>query len=146
MKILSKEYVYEYGVDSEEIGYDDVHGTHVIMDTQIPFTGLLYYKYDDGDLGSYCFYKDGYEDGDEVIFYGDGIVMEWNSYDRKTGSGTYRTYYENEVLMSELKVEKNHKEYRIWGENGNRIEEKEDPTGDDVRRMDKIVNKKPRFY
>jgi antitoxin component YwqK of YwqJK toxin-antitoxin module len=142
MKILSKEYVYEYGKDSEEIGYDIVYGTHVIMDTDIPYTGIVYSKYNDGDMASYCFYKDGYEDGDQVEFYGNGKVRSWNNFRRDMGKDEAREFYENGILKCMGKYDGDVcLEYKIWDENGNLIDEKKEPTVDDIRRMNKMIEK-----
>ncbi len=140
MKILSKEYIYEHGIDIDDIGYDPLLAIYVIMDTDIPYTGIGYSKYDDDEMESYSFYKNGYEDGEEAKFYPNGKIMSWNNFGSDSKKGESREWYENGILMRMGKFDGNVcLEYNIWDQNGNLIEKMKKPTGDDIRRMKKIV-------
>lgn len=70
--LLTKEFVLQNGID-----FENLHGEYcsdLILDKPEdkggkPFTGLTYELYKNGQLQYYCYYKDGFEDGQYVEFY-----------------------------------------------------------------------------
>ncbi len=138
MKVLSKEYIYEHGKDISEIRYDSVREIHVVLDTDVPYNGIGYSKYENNEMKSYCYYKDGLGDGESVEFYPIGKVKAWNNF--RMGTGECKEWYENEMLMSMGKFkDKICLEYRIWDEKGGLVELKKSPTEEDINRMKKRI-------
>ncbi|MBR3044946.1 MAG: hypothetical protein IKI45_10730 [Oscillospiraceae bacterium] len=99
LKILSMEYVIEHGIDWEddEIGFDEAN-FYYVCDLEGLFTGLLYEIYDNGNLMSYAFYKDGLKDGVEVKFYPSGKIHYYSVFCKGIITGRFYEWYENGMI------------------------------------------------
>ena len=108
-----------------------------------PFTGLTYETYSNGNLAYYCYYKNGFKDGDFIEFYNDGKVKSMQYMQRGRTYGIRRILYNNGMLKSEARYE-----YGVcltskeWNEEGILIKEKLQPTEDDI----KLRNSQEKFY
>lgn len=137
IKVLDKEYVLAHGVDFEELSGE--YCSDRILDKPEdeggkPFTGLAYELYNNNELAYYCFYKDGFDHGDFVEFYENGNIesVQYMEYGRI--SGKEETWFESGKLKSVGEYA-----YGIclslkeWSEEGFLIEEKLEPTEDDLK-------------
>ena len=140
MNILSKEEILNKGKNCiTEIGYDPLTGLYVEMDTNVPYNGIGYTVFDNGEIKSYSFYVDGIEDIQTVEFYYngkpktyydmkngliDGKIIKWN----EEGIMTYCAECEASVI----------KTFKEWNEQGELINEKKEPTTDDLRKIERI--------
>ena len=148
-KILTKEYVLKNGID---FGDDDILEQEYLSDRILdnskeaggkPFTGLTYETYPNGNLVYYCYYKNGFSDGDFIEFYNDGKVKSMQYMQRGRTFGIEKNWYNNGILKLEGRYE-----YGVcltlkeWDEKGNLIKEKLEPTEDDI----KLRDSQEKFY
>ncbi len=146
IKVLTKEYVLNNGVDFEEL-WNEYCSDRILDKPENeggkPFTGLAYELYNNNELNYYCFYKDGFEHGDYVEFYENGNIQ--SAQYMKYGSivGKEETWFKSGMLKSVAEYEYgvclNLKE---WNEKGVLIKEKLEPTEDDL----KIINSQKDWY
>lgn len=105
--ILPNEYVLEHGVSeyslASEFYYDENGMYHYdrAFDKPMdeggkPYTGIAY-RDDGGARVHYLEYKDGYDDGEEVLFYDSGALKSYWSDDEDYGY----EWYENGILKKE---------------------------------------------
>ena len=90
--ILSLDYVIENGInwnENDDIDYDGYKICDLSGGKEVPFTGLLYELFQDGDLSWYGYYKDGLEIKENVSFFGSGEVHIYH------GFGRYYEWREN---------------------------------------------------
>ena len=142
--ILTKEYVLNNGIDFDD---DDILEQEYLSDRILdnskegegkPFTGLTYELYPNGNLIYYCYYKNGFKDGDFIEFYNDGQIKSIQYMKRGTISGIESIWYNNGVLKSETKYEYGVcLTYKEWDEKGNLIDEKSEPTDEDIKSRNK---------
>lgn len=142
--ILTKEYVLNNGIDFDD---DDILEQEYLSDRILdnskegegkPFTGLTYEVYPNGNLIYYCYYKNGFKDGDFIEFYNDGKIKSIQHMKRGTISGIESIWYHNGVLKSETKYEYGVcLTFKEWDEEGTLIDEKLEPTDDDIKRRNK---------
>lgn len=142
--ILKKEYVLNNGVDFDD---DDILEQEYLSDRILdnseegqgkPFTGLTYELYPNGNLIYYCYYKNGFKDGDFIEFYSDGKIKSIQYMKRGTISGVESIWYNNGVLKSETKYEYGVcLTFKEWDEKGNLIDEKLEPTDEDIKSRNK---------
>ena len=91
----------------------------------------------------YCYYKNGFSDGDFIEFYNDGKVKSMQYMQRGRTFGIEKNWYNNGILKSESRYE-----YGVcltlkeWDEKGNLIKEKLEPTEDDI----KLRDSQEKFY
>lgn len=100
-------------------------GLYVEMDTEVPYSGLAYTIFSNGEIESYSYYINGVEDIQSVEFYcngklrtycdmkngvGDGEIIEWN----EKGTMTYWAEFEADVK----------KRFKQWDDQGKLIKEK----------------------
>ena len=102
--ILSWDEVIENGREWDDtIGWDD-YGYRVCDlsgGMQVPFTGLLYELFDDGDLGWYGYYEDGLEIREDVQFWGSGKVRVYH------GPGIYYEWrVDGNIRVARIRNEK----------------------------------------
>ena len=148
-RILTKDYVLKNGIDFDD---DDILEQEYLSDRILdnskeaggkPFTGLTYETYQNGNLAYYCFYTNGFSDGDFIEFYDDGKIKSMQYMQRGRIYGIEKIWYNNGVLKSEARYE-----YGVcltlkeWDEEGNLIKEKTGPTEDDI----KIRNSQEEWY
>ena len=142
--ILTKEYVLNNGIDFDD---DDILEQEYLSDRILdnseegqgkPFTGLTYEVYPNGNLIYYCYYKNGFKDGDFIEFYSDGKIKSIQYMKRGTISGVESIWYNNGVLKSETKYEYGVcLTFKEWDEKGNLIDEKLEPTDEDIKSRNK---------
>ncbi len=138
--ILTKEYVLNNGIDFDD---DDILEQEYLSDRILdnseegqgkPFTGLTYEVYPNGNLIYYCYYKNGFMDGDFIKFYNDGKIKSMQCMQRGRTYGIRKIWYNSGTLKSEGRYE-----YGVcltlkeWDEKDNLINEKLEPTEDDLK-------------
>jgi antitoxin component YwqK of YwqJK toxin-antitoxin module len=74
--VLSKEYVIEHGTefDGEEICWGGDYGDLVCSSEGVPFTGLLFELYRNGNLAYYSYYEKGRQHGLSIRFHVSGNI------------------------------------------------------------------------
>lgn len=107
-----------------------------------PFTGVTYELYDNGRISYYCYYVNGFSEGDFVKFYTDGTICsiskmkrgqsiekaEWYPDGKIKEEGTYNCG----ICISNKK----------WDEQGNLTYEKVGPTDGEISLIKKLSSVK----
>ena len=133
--ILTKEYVIMHGINYEHLVHEC--NSDRLLDKEMDeggklFNGLAYELNSEGILVYYGYYKDGFEEGENVYIYPNGIIESYATMKRGRVFGESREYYENgnikSITYSEYGVILNQ---TVWDEYGNLIYEEEAPTSRD---------------
>ncbi len=104
LSILSWDYVIEHGKEfGTDLCWDQCYGFFVcdISDDKaddkedVYFTGLSYEVYRNGNLMYYEYFKDGREDGEEVVFYPSGVLKSYGLFREGKRIGKYYAWYES---------------------------------------------------
>lgn len=137
MKILSKEEVLKQGINFDEELWFTSYSDEVLDNPENeggnPFTGLVYELYDNGDLAYYCYYKNGFKDGDYVKFHTNGKIRSIDYMVKGQTRGIRKKWYESEELMYEGEfIYGVCLRYTEWDKQGNIIRQKNSPTQDDL--------------
>ncbi len=66
-----------------------------------PFTGMIYEIYPSGDLKGNSFYKNGYEEGQDVDFYENGNISRYKFYNKITLAAFVIKWFENGNMVSQ---------------------------------------------
>ena len=108
MAILSKEEVLRKGIEfAGEVCFSGEYGEQVYTKEDyeggVPINGILYEKYDNGNLSYYAFYRNGLPHGEEVWFYESGKIKSTCIMDEGTIDGEYIERYES----GNIKVQRN---------------------------------------
>lgn len=102
LTILSWDYVVENGkMFGETLWWDRSYGYYICDFTgeeEVYFTGLIYEIYDNDNLRSYAFYKDGLKDGVEVKFYPSGKIHYYSVFCKGIITGVFYEWYENGMI------------------------------------------------
>lgn len=129
--ILDKAAILQNGVNFENLAFEDC-GDRVLDDYEEnggrPFTGLTYELFDNGKVAYYCFYIDGFPDGDYVRFYPSGTIQSISKMRKGQSIERVEWYQHGKV--------KERGEYKCgiciscekWNENGELIYKKIEPT------------------
>lgn len=92
LEIFSKEYVLEHGVafDADNFTFECYYKGKIYYNDQLfdmpideggkPVSGIVYTLFPDGELNGYKFYKDGFQNGDDVTFYSSGTPSRFSRY------------------------------------------------------------------
>lgn len=141
-KILTKKYILEHGVNFECLANGGEHGLEIVEfdenDNERVFTGLAYELYENGNLESYMFVKDGIKQGDFVEFYPNGNIKMINNMLDNVSEGKQVEYYENGAIKTiEERIGGFLMTFVTYDKNGNILEEKKEPTD-----FDKMMAKK----
>lgn len=135
--ILSKEYVLNHGIDFDEELWFTSYSDEVLDNPEDeggkPFTGLAYELFDNGNIAYYCYYKNGFKEGDYIKFHNNGKVKSTDYMVEGQTRGIRKIWYESE----ELKFVGEYKfgiclKYTEWDKQGNIIGIKDTPTKDEV--------------
>lgn len=139
--------IYE-GVNFENLWYASC--SDEILDNAedeggLPFSGLTYELYDNGQLIYYCSYKDGFPYGEEIWFYKNGNIKtrKYKKYGRIFGKE--ETWFEDGKLKSLSEYEFGVcLSYKEWDKDGKLINEKIEPTENEKKLLlhEKEWNKK----
>lgn len=147
-KILTKEYVLNNGIDFDDDILEQEYLSDRILDNSTEaggkaFTGLTYETYPNGNLAYYCYYKNGFSDGDFIEFYNDGKIKSIQYMQRGRIYGVEKIWYNNGILKSEARYEYGVcLTFKEWDEEGNLINEKSEATEDDI----KLRDSQEKFY
>lgn len=125
--VLSLEYVKEHGTLYDGcVFYSDNPEWEALFDKKPelggkPFTGLLYELYLNGNLRWYQYYKDGFGDGEYVVFYDNGAVASYCIMKGFSFFGKLHKWYIDGRLESFHEKDDNDKYIRTirFDENGN---------------------------
>ena len=143
-EILTKEIILREGKDADvDIGYDPLEYEYTDINTDLPYTGLVYSLYDEDNIESYCYYNKGVEDKIHVEFYFDNKVKLYYEIKYNLMDGEYVEYNEGGKMIYQAEMELGiEKRYKKWDEKGNLIEEKKEPSEEDLQ---KILDRKKRI-
>lgn len=99
----------------------------------MPFTGLAYELFDNGSIAYYCYYKNGFKEGDYIKFHNNGKVKSTDYMVKGQTRGIRKIWYESEEIkfLGEYKFGICLK-YIEWDKQGNIIGIKDTPTKDEV--------------
>ena len=142
-KILTKEEVLRDGVCFEdELDWGGEYYEQIVYENEsgeeVPYTGLAYDLYPDGQLESYGYIDNGYRHGLAVYFYSNGKIKSINNQDRGAAEGIQKEYFENGDIESvSYCIAGGEILYKKYDETGKIIEEKTEPTEDDFKRAKK---------
>ncbi|WP_051827150.1 toxin-antitoxin system YwqK family antitoxin [Metabacillus indicus] len=137
MDVLGKEYVLKQGVNFDEELWFTSYSDEVLDKPEEgngkPFTGLAYELYENGDLAYYCYYYNGFKEGNNVKFHRNGKVKSIDYMIKGQTRGTRKIWYES----GELKYEGEFKfgvclKYTEWDEEGNVMRQKAAPTKEEL--------------
>ena len=100
LNLLSKEYVIEHGTyfDGEEICWSGEFGNLICNNKGIPFKGLLFELYRNGNLAYYSFYENGVQNGIAIQFHISGRVKSYGVYNKGLLVGKSYEWYENGMI------------------------------------------------
>ncbi|MEG0528417.1 MAG: hypothetical protein RR531_12960 [Longicatena sp.] len=133
-KILSKEYVIEQGINFDKhLAYGGNHDLEIVEfdreDNEKQFTGLVYDLFENGNLDSYMFVKEGIKQGEFVEFYPNGTIKRINNMVDNVSERKQVEYYENgSIMLLEERSGGFLLTFIKYDEQGNIIEEKKEPT------------------
>lgn len=132
-KILTKKYILEQGTDFEHLANGGSHGLEIVEfdenDNETVFTGLAYELFENGNVESYMYVKDGIKQGAFVEFYPSGNIKMVNNMVDNVSEGKQIEYFENgSVKMIEERIGGFLMTFIKYDEDGNIIEEKKEPT------------------
>ncbi|MFQ9598031.1 MAG: toxin-antitoxin system YwqK family antitoxin [Streptococcus sp.] len=104
-KILTKEEVLRDGVCFEdELDWGGEFYEQIVCENElgeeVPYTGLAYDLYSDGQLEFYGYIDNGYRHGLAVYFYSNGKIKSINNQDRGSAEGIQKEYFENGDIES----------------------------------------------
>ncbi len=94
--------------------------------SKIPYSGIVFEKYENGKMGSEVHYKNGILDGLLTVWFENGnIAKEWN-YSKGNPEGTYAEWYENGQKEQEGTNRNGKLEglLTMWWENGQKKDER----------------------
>lgn len=144
-EFLSEEYVKENGVlYDESVFSDEGLWKGILYDKPKdkggkPFTGILYNMYEDGKIGYYIFFENGYECGPYATFYANGKPQMHLVKSLHGIVGTSYFWYENGNLKEIRIINEDPKDigwkYIKWNEDGNlteqgRVPKREEQSGE----------------
>lgn len=69
---------------------------------KVPFSGLGYDLYPNGNISGYCYIKDGYREGEDVDFYDNGNIFRYVNYNQ-TESTAYIIKWSKDGTINEIK-------------------------------------------
>ncbi|RRJ61883.1 hypothetical protein EHV15_01985 [Paenibacillus oralis] len=134
IKILTKEEVLLKGIEFiDDVcfsgDYEDQVFDRPMEDGGKPITGLVYEKYNNGNLAHYCYYVNGIPEGDYATFYESGKLEGFKRMSKGAIIGKSFSWFEDgsiRVIAESLygfKIT-----YKEWNEKGELIKEKVEPT------------------
>ena len=144
MEVLSVEDVIKMGIEfAGDVCFSGEYGelvcTNEIEDGGHPVNGIVFEKYQNGNLVYYCYYKDGIKNGPRVEFYESSNVKSYCIMDEGTVDGEYTEWFENgNIRLKEnckYGLVKNMIKFDI---HGNVIEEKSQLTEDEKQLYEKL--------
>ena len=149
-EILTKEVILREGKDADiYIGFDPLTYEYTDINTDLPYTGLVYSLYDEDNIESYCYYNKGVEDKIHVEFYFDNKVKLYYEIKYNLMDGEYVEYNEDGKMIYQAEMELGvEKRYKKWDEEGNLIEEKKEPTKEDLEKIAEIkrrINRRKKY-
>lgn len=94
------------------------------INTNIPFTGVTIWHYDNGQLKLKTNWKDGKQDGLHNVFHENGQLKEAVFFEKGKQNGLAKLYFENGQLKTEINWNNGKQEsYKTYFENGQLKEE-----------------------
>ena len=121
--VFPKEYVIEHGTcfDGEKICWSDEFEDLICDEENVPFNGLLYELYNNGNLAYYAFYENGLRNGIDIEFYISGGIKSYGIFTQGAPAGKSYEWYENGMIKKTVDHYKGdyHYKYIKYDENGN---------------------------
>ncbi|KNY29371.1 hypothetical protein [Pseudobacteroides cellulosolvens] len=144
MNILSKEEILRKGKNLlTELGYDPLVGLTVEMDTEAPYNGIGYTLFDNNEIETYSFYVNGIQDIQNVEFYFDGKLKAYCDFKNGLVDGELIEWNEEGIKTYWAEFEANvKKKFKKWNDQGELIDEKKEPTKEDLDKIMKIKGEK----
>lgn len=92
-----------------------------------PFSGILYELYPNGRISGYSFYKDGYQEGQNVDYYDNGVLSKYSNFNRLNSNVLIIKWFRNGTIseVMELTDHGRRKKYVVYDENRNIIKQGE---------------------
>lgn len=136
--ISGKEEVIQNGINFEEnLGFGGPYDQGIVEYSEsggeILFTGLAYDLYENGNLESYFYVNNGVKQGLYVSFFQNGQIKRVGNMDKSASHGPQIEYFENGTIKSESnRIAGLAMTYKEYDEDGNIIDEKKEPTDEDL--------------
>jgi len=144
LKILGINEIISTGLefDGENVFYGGEYGQQVCCKTtdndESVYTGIIYEKYENGNLQYYSFYKNGLPDGVTVSYYENGNIKEYSNMYRGGQHGICKAWYEDGSIKSCSQSKYSFDLYYVeWDKKGEIIKEVKEPTDFAKRMIDK---------
>ncbi len=96
-------------------------------DEKVPFSGLLYELYPNGNVHGYSYYNGGYKEGEDVDFYDNGAISKYTNYNKTDSTALIINWFRNGTIskIMELSDHGRHKKCVEYDESGNIIKQYE---------------------
>lgn len=136
--VLSKEFILKNGIDFDRsLCYGGQYGEFIVKldedGNEIPYTGITYILFPDGNIDMYMHVKDGIKEGELVEFYPNGNVKRILSMMNNTSEGRRIGFYEDGSFeYEEERLNGFLMTYTRYDKQGNIIDQKLKPTDEEI--------------
>lgn len=126
--VVTKEIILQKGIPFDNLANEYCSDRMLNREGGIPFSGLTYELYDNGNMSYYSYYVDGFADGDFVEFYKDGSVCSFNKMKRGQVIESIEWYHDGKIKEEGIYSFGICISNKKWDEQGNLTYEKVSPT------------------
>lgn len=140
--VVTKAVILQKGIHFDELANEYCSDRMLNREGGIPFSGLTYELYDNGEVSYYSYYVNGFPEGDFVEFYEDGSVCSFSKMKRGQVIETIEWYHDGKIKEEgtyNLGVCISNKK---WDEQGNLTYEKVNPTENEKLLIKKLASVK----
>lgn len=139
--ILDKATILQNGINFENLAFE--YCSDRILDDYEenggkPFTGLTYELFEDDKIAYYCFYVDGFPDGDYVRFYPNGAVQGVSKMKKGQSTKSIEWYQDGTIKEAGMYQCGICTSCKKWDEHGTLVYEKVGPTDDERLLIEKL--------
>lgn len=144
INILSEDEVFKNGVEFDgDVCFSGLFGQQVynrpMEEGGEPITGLVYEKYNNGHLAYYCYYENGFKNGEYVRFYKSLRIYKYCIMKNGQIRGKRTEWYENgDIKFIEYCKYGVVISYEKWDEKGNLIDKKIEPNDSQKKLLEKF--------
>lgn len=144
-KAIDNAIILENGVNFENLQFE--YCSDRILDDYgenggKPFTGLTYELFDNGRISYYCYYVDGFPDGNFVQFYTDGTIHSISKMKRGQSIEKTKWYQDGKIKEESMYDCGICIRCKKWDKQGNLIYEKNSPTDREIQLIKKLSSRK----
>ncbi|WP_026908821.1 toxin-antitoxin system YwqK family antitoxin [Paucisalibacillus globulus] len=142
--ILTKDYLVKNGMEFKgELEYGGPYDLGIVEYTESGeeklFTGIAFDLYENGNIESYFYVKDGVKQGQNISFYPNGNIKRIGKMKKGAADGKQIEFYENQSKKYESEcIAGREMTYIKYDEIGNILEEKKEPTESDLLYAEKF--------